>query len=441
MKSFISEQETGEAIEQQISSYPMPLNWRLVTLEEIALEVGSGITPRGGEESYQQSGIALVRSQNVLMNKLSLKNIAFISPETHQSMIRSAITPGDVLLNITGASIGRVAIVPDILKVANVNQHVCKIRLRPTAFPNFISYFLSSARGQSQILGSQFGTTRQGLNYGNVRALRIPLPPLPEQRAIAHILQVVQNALQARCKELELERERKAALMQYLFTHGMRGEATKQTEIGEIPQNWELTSLGKACMIRYGLGQPPQKDDAGIPMIRATDIKNGHIVTNAVMKVKREAIPEERACFLQKGDIIVVRSGAYAGDVAMYKGHWEKAIAGYDLVVTPKAKDVESPFLTYYLQGETNQRYFRSQRDRSAQPHINADQLSNALIPLPFKNGSIDGEEQEEISQILMICDSKIAALEKEIAFQEELFRALLEELMSGRLSALPLVE
>jgi type I restriction enzyme, S subunit len=272
------------------------------------------------------------------------------------------------------------------------------------------------------------------LNKNDVEAIILPLPPLSEQHTIVKVLLTVQDAIQTRRDELELELERKAALMEYLFTHGTSGETTKLTEIGGIPQSWQFVRLGEVCNIRYGLGQPPTLDNNGVPMIRATDIKGGRIVSSTVIRVKRDAIPEKRNPFLKRGDIIVVRSGAYTGDVAIYDGRWELAIAGYDLVVTSTNDEIDMAFMTQYFLGNSAQNYFRSQRDRSAQPHLNADQLSNTVIPLPSL------QEQQLISQTLNACDAKISTLEQEVTLFKELFRALLEELITGRLSTLPLI-
>src|SRR5688572_11427613 len=116
----------------------MPSYWREVSLAEIATAVGSGITPRGGEKTYVPTGIPLLRSQNVLMNRLSLGDVAYIMEGVHHAMARSSVQPGDLLLNITGASIGRVAPVPEWLPTANVNQHVCRIRLTADADAAFV---------------------------------------------------------------------------------------------------------------------------------------------------------------------------------------------------------------------------------------------------------------------------------------------------------------
>lgn len=196
----------------------MPRGWRVVRIGDVSTDLGSGITPRGGEKTYLRDGIPLIRSQNVLMNKLRLEEVAYISKKTHAAMSRSATRPGDILLNITGASIGRVACVPSTLEMANVNQHVCRIRLAHDADPLFISYFLGFREGQSQIMGTQFGTTRQGLNYGQVRALSIPLPAVQEQRKIADVLTTCNNKIAALETEANLLDELFRALLDDLMT-------------------------------------------------------------------------------------------------------------------------------------------------------------------------------------------------------------------------------
>jgi type I restriction enzyme S subunit len=192
---------------------PVAVGWEVKSIDEIASQVGSGVTPRGGQATYLSQGIPLIRSQNVLMNRINLRDVAYISPETHESMSRSAVSPGDVLLNITGASIGRVAVVPASLTAANVNQHVCKIRLSSECDPHFVSYYLSTDQGQASIMGSQYGATRQGLNYGQVRQLQVPIPPLAEQRAIAQVLRTVQRAREATEKVIAAAKQLKRSLM------------------------------------------------------------------------------------------------------------------------------------------------------------------------------------------------------------------------------------
>ena len=101
-----------------------------VKLGDICQKIGSGSTPKGGREVYLDSGIPIIRSQNVLNGILDMKDVAYISKEQHQKMKGTWVHPNDILLNITGASIGRSCVVPEDIQTANVNQHVCIIRLK-----------------------------------------------------------------------------------------------------------------------------------------------------------------------------------------------------------------------------------------------------------------------------------------------------------------------
>jgi type I restriction enzyme S subunit len=152
------------------------------TLGDAAIFVSSGSTPLGGENTYVENGIAFIREQNVLMNGLDLENVAHITEETHLKMRRTWVKNGDVLLNITGASLGRVAVYRGEDDKANVNQHVCIIRIdQKKAIPEYVSSYLSTSRAQRQIWTIQAGASRQALNFRQVKSLSLYLPHMEEQ--------------------------------------------------------------------------------------------------------------------------------------------------------------------------------------------------------------------------------------------------------------------
>ena len=202
----------------------IPKDWKVVRLRKVATHVNSGLTPRGGASTYLDQGIPFIRSQNVLMNKLDLSDVAYISPETHNSMARSSVSPGDLLLNITGASIGRVAVLSSSVKEANVNQHVCRIRFREEITPAFASYYLSTPSGQRQIMSFQAGATRQGLNYRQIKSLLLPCPPLSEQQRITEIISAFDDKLELDCKRRKKFKRIKKGLMNDLFSGKKRIE-------------------------------------------------------------------------------------------------------------------------------------------------------------------------------------------------------------------------
>lgn len=159
-------------------------------LGELTSLVSSGSTPKGGESVYLDDGpVMLIRSQNVHMNRLALDEVAYISEDINQSMGRTQVSPDDVLLNITGASIGRVARFAVRGVRANVNQHVCIIRPRSELLdPAYLTHYLASPAFQSEIERQQVGGTRQALTFSQIRNFDVPLPPVEKQRQIAAVL-------------------------------------------------------------------------------------------------------------------------------------------------------------------------------------------------------------------------------------------------------------
>ncbi len=153
-------------------------------IKDVAIKITSGVTPDGGASGYLNNGIPLLRSQNVHFDGLRLDDVAYISAETHAGMSGSQIRPRDVLLNITGASIGRCTFVPDGFGEGNVNQHVCIIRLSPYIDHRFLTAFLSSPMGQDQILSTFTGASRQGLSHSDLGLIRTPLPNIKVQQEI-----------------------------------------------------------------------------------------------------------------------------------------------------------------------------------------------------------------------------------------------------------------
>ncbi len=193
--------------------------WDVRELGAMTTKVGSGITPLGGDKNYKSNGRHFMRSQNVGWGQLLLDDVAFIDEETHASFDGTEIAVADVLLNITGASIGRSAIADSRIVGGNVNQHVCIIRTKPTELnPVFLNQFLISERGQEQVNSFQAGGNRQGLNFAQIRSFEIPLPPTgKEQQRIADCLSSLDAQIAAESHQLAALKTHKQGLMQQLF--------------------------------------------------------------------------------------------------------------------------------------------------------------------------------------------------------------------------------
>jgi type I restriction enzyme, S subunit len=160
-------------------------DWSWVRLGDYSTKIGSGLTPLGGHRAYQQSGIPLIRSQNVHLTRFESAGLVFISAEQDEEMAGSRVQDRDVLLNITGASIGRVCVAPPEICPANVNQHVCIIRTDGRLDPDFLAFYLASPAVQKSIMDSQAGATRQALTKAQIEEFQVPWCEVSSQRRIA----------------------------------------------------------------------------------------------------------------------------------------------------------------------------------------------------------------------------------------------------------------
>lgn len=164
--------------------FEIPESWEWARLQELSTKIGSGSTPTGGKAVYVTTGIKFIRSQNVYNDGLHLNDIAYIPDEINAKKPNSIVQAKDILLNITGGSIGRCAIVPDDFDIANINQHVMIIRQIDPVLRFWIHSVLISTYIQDLILDVQVGVSREGLSATKLKTFLIPIPPLAEQQRI-----------------------------------------------------------------------------------------------------------------------------------------------------------------------------------------------------------------------------------------------------------------
>jgi type I restriction enzyme S subunit len=186
-------------IQQDKVPFPIPREWKFVRLGCLMSRIGSGSTPRGGRSTYVSVGVPFLRSQNVWNDGLRLDDVAYITPETHQQMEGTHVVPGDILLNITGASLGRCAVAPPELKEANVSQHVSILRPVLPAMTPFLHLSIMSPPIQRLVWTRQVGMAREGLSKKVLELFEVPVPPLAEQKRIVAKV----NELMALCDALE----------------------------------------------------------------------------------------------------------------------------------------------------------------------------------------------------------------------------------------------
>lgn len=420
----------------------LPPNWKSVKFADV---VKFTKKPRGFPyNSYDQ--VPFVPMELIPTNGLFFEQFVFKSPNEITS--GTYFEPGDILVAKITPSFenGKQGIIDKLpTPFGFATTEVIPFRdFDGKSDKLFLFYCLLRSGIRDDLASKMEGTTgRQRLNKSALENLEILLPPLPEQRAIARVLCTVQAAREARLRELALERERKAALMEHLFTHGTRGEATKMTEIGEMPESWEILKLLDLCRDGQGFIQTgpfgsqlhsSDYKECGIPVVNPTQLGFNTINEKSLPFIGKEDAERLSKHYLIRGDILISRRGDFSR-YSYITDHQSGWLCGTGcILVRINNPIIDNYFLSILMGHNLVQNYFDQKSVGSIMPNLNTKILLDLPIILPHI------EEQSKISSILRACDIKITALDQEAHLHEELFRAMLEELMSGRLAARALV-
>lgn len=408
----------------------LPDGWTWARLGDLTREFLNGGTPSTKKSEYWDGAIHWTTSAPIAKDALFLnRGERFITQEGLANSSTHLIPKGNLLI---GTRVGVGKAVVNTIDVAISQDLTGAVLDLSKVDAEFIALQYKSNDVQSFINRRKRGVTIQGITRSDLESLEFPLPPLPEQRAIAHTLRTVQNARAARQRELVLERERKAALMEHLFTHGTRGEPRKQTEIGEIPESWEIVKLDEVLESRLGkmLSGVSRRGISPRYYLRNANVQWGQVDLNDLAQMDFDE--GERETFrLNVGDIIVCEGGEI-GRTAIWRGeihecYFQKAIHR----LRPRDGRIHNEFFMYHMMNAfLLHDTYGLPATATTIAHLPGVKLKALRIPLPAI------QEQHEISKILRASELKISALEREAALLDELFRALLEELMTGRVRA-----
>lgn len=221
-------------ITEDVIPFEIPEGWVWCRLGEICSKTGSGSTPKGGKAAYPSSGVKFLRSQNIYDDGLRYEGMVYIYEDTHEKMKGTKVQAEDLLLNITGGSIGRCCIVPENFDTGNINQHVAIIR---TLYP-YIGYFLHhvicSPYFQNMIVEVQTGAGREGLPKNKMDNIIIALPPKEEQKAIVQKVEVLMQKCTALEEEIKSSEANANMLMQAVLKEAFEGKREVVDENNQI---------------------------------------------------------------------------------------------------------------------------------------------------------------------------------------------------------------
>lgn len=409
----------------------IPGHWKMPKLNRVVSKVGSGSTPRGGSEVYIDEGIKFLRSQNIHFEGLNLDSVVYIPDSINEQMKNTQVQPFDVLLNITGGSIGRCFYVDDTLGKANVNQHVCIIRPLSVNY-RFLKYFLQSNSGQSQVWFYQKGD-REGLSAESIKTFRLPLPPLPEQQAIVTYLDTkvakIDEYISIAEKKIAALEELKQTIIAEAVTRGIHKDVPMKDSgvkwIGMIPEHWDLKRTAMLFSenrkkninyefdhaLKFNYGKLVSKNEIGdVSSLKETymayTIINKNDIAINCLNLNYDFVSQRVAISPQKGII----TSAY-------------------LIITPR-QGVEAMYYNYLFKAMDSKKLFHGM-GTGIRLTLSFSELKKQQIPVPplAEQQEIVTYIEAKVANINQLCQAERSQIEK----LKEYKQRLISDVVTGK--------
>lgn len=365
--------------------YEVPENWVWTDIEHICSKIGSGSTPRGS--NYSSEGIPFFRSQNIYNSGLVYEDIKFISEDVHQTMIGTEVLPNDLLLNITGGSLGRCAIVPENFQRGNVSQHVCIMRPILVVPEYFHAFVLSSVFSKSMKIT---GSGREGLPKYNLERMFFPLPPLSEQHRIASEIErwlaLIEQIEQSQ-SDLQVTIKQTKRKILDLAIHGKLVPQDPNDE----PASELLKRINPKAEITCDNGHYPQLPDGWVvvPMQMLCSLTDGEKLDGKEMpnldvkylRGERDFKTLTNGRYVAANSLLILVDGENSGEV------FRTPIDGYQ-GSTFKQLYINKQMLTDYVLLVINlhRKALRENKVGSAIPHLNKKLFKAIQVPIPPYN-------------------------------------------------------
>lgn len=414
----------------------VPNHWTIKRVKDIVVRIGSGVTPKGGSEVYANSGVPLLRSQNVYDDGLRIDDVSFIDEATHNKMKSSQLKPNDILINITGASIGRTCVVPQSMPTANINQHIIYIRLNKKLVP-FISNYFKTYAVKEYINLIQAGTSKEALNMGQTLNVPVILPPFEEQTAIANYLDTKTKAIDKKInlltKKTDYYKELRKSIINDAVYKGLDNDVKlKQSEIGITPAHWRIGRL-KDISKSMGSGATPLTNISAyyengiLNWVNTGDLNDG-IINVCQYKISEVAIKDYPNLKVNKvGTLLIAMYGATICKVGLLN---IEATTNQACCCINFKKDSFSKFVFYWFLANKNN--IISLSVGGTQPNISQGIIAKLLIAIPPL------EEQTAIANYLDENTKKIDAIVSNIGKQietlTELRKTLINDVVTGKI-------
>jgi type I restriction enzyme S subunit len=481
VRGKLVEQDVADRVDSP-SDFPfhIPTGWKVIPLGTLVNKLGAGSTPLGGKSIYRDDGVLFLRSQNIHDSGIRLDGgVARIPRAVHERMSGTHVRPRDLLLNITGASIGRCAIVPDIFEEANVSQHVAIVRLNDPELRHFVHLQLTSPIFQQRIHNVQVGVSREGLSMRRLRQFPMLIPPVGEQqRIVAKVDELMSlcDWLEAARAERERRRDRVVAASVHRVQlpatssqhhnangrdiEGLPERLTRRKDVeplrrallnlavtgrayvssrelvdshagsvsGEfkLPADWIWARLSMVCRsITDGDHLPPPKASTGVPFLVIGNLRQGRLVFEGCRHVPYEYYadldPTRRP---QRGDLLYTLVGSFGIPVIVDRDQ-QFCVQRHIGILRP-SQNVDVRFLARLMASAFVVNQASRLATGIAQKTVPLRGVRALAVPLPPL-----AEQRhivEKLNELMAVCDRLEAQLAVGEAVSSRLLDALLHE-------------
>ena len=414
------------------------MSWNYVRLGDVCSKIGSGATPKGGATVYIDSGISLIRSQNVYNLEFSYDGLAHITEDAAEKLNGVTVLKNDVLLNITGDSVARTCIVPESVLPARVNQHVAIVRPNQEEVnPLFLNYYLASPYMQSFMLGLAVGkgASRNAMTKDMIANFEVPCPPIDIQESIVSILSAYDNLIENNQKQIKLLEEAAQRVYKEWFVD-LRFPGYEDTPIVDgVPKGWKKCLLGDInCSLESG-SRPKGGIDAslvdGVPSIGAENVIGlGCYNYSSEKLITKDFFSKMKRGKLCDKDILIYKDGAYIGRTSLFQDgfpHLEAAVNEHVFLLHAADEHIQY-YLFFTLYQQEYYQKMQKLNKNAAQPGINSKAMMSLPVLLPTED-ILDGFDS--FATPLM---HKIFNLAKQNRRLELARDRLLPKLMSGEI-------
>jgi type I restriction enzyme S subunit len=371
-------------------------------------------------EHFRESGIPVIRIGDIQADQtIAIDSCKCVDPKLTSSQIQKKyqVLPNDILMALSGATTGKIGIAHDSISPALLNQRVAIIRSSNSDTQNYLKYIFSEKLKQ-ELLQHALGAAQANLSPKTLESLKIPLPPIAEQKRIAAILDKADAVRRKRREAIRLTEE----LLRSVFLD-MFGDP------GKNYRGWEVVQLQSACKkITDGTHHMPGTLDFGIPILRALNIRQDRLDKSDLVYVSREDFNSiSKRSKIEKGDVLLTCLGSIGKSTIFEEDEEYTLVRNISLIKTKSSKIIPE-FLTGLLQSPYMQAQMKARSRASTQPALYLSEIAKLKIILP----PID--LQLKYLQTFKLLRVRVRKLENQLQESEDLFDSLLQHAFTGNL-------